>query len=363
MLRGLLLFDEDFMNDREKDGGFLDLLIIGAGPAGLAAACAAQDADVSYAVIDRAGPVQSLVEHPQQIRYFSPADEMAIGGIPFSMAGGHKPTREDALAYYRAVAAARQLNLQTWEEVVGVERGINDGLFTVDSEPCIAGEGGPRIRRRARYLLVCAGTFHTPRPLRDVPGADLPKVLRRLQDPTPYFRRNVLVVGGGNSAATAAMTLAEAGAQVTIAMRRPPEPFNSHLRPFIVRDLLISAEEKRLRLRTNVSLTRVTPTTVEIDFCPAYPLPEGQTPPVHETLPNDFVFALLGYEADPVLFQMLQVPLAPDGLPEYDEATAETGIPGLFVAGSLSRANIILESRKRAVEIVTLVQERIRGGV
>jgi thioredoxin reductase (NADPH) len=159
------------------------------------------------------------------------------------------------------------------------------------------------------------------------------------------------------------MTLAEAGAIVTVTMRRPPEPFNSHLRPFIVRDLLISAEEKRLSLRTNVRLTCVTPTTAEIDYSPDYPLPEGQTPPVDETLPNDFVFALLGYEADPKLFQMLQVPLAPDGLPEYDEATAETAVPGLFVAGSLSRANIILESRKRAVEIVTLIGKRLRSGV
>jgi thioredoxin reductase (NADPH) len=344
-----------------RDSGSFDLLIIGAGPAGLAAACAAQDAGLTYAVIDRAGPVQSLVEHPEQIRYFSPADEMAIGNIPFPMAGGHKPTREDALAYYRAVAASRKLNLCTWEEVVHVDQEKNS--FTVITEPRIAGEGEPRIRRQSRYLLVCAGTFHTPRPLRGIPGADLPKVLRRLQDPTPYFGRNVLVVGGGNSAATAAMTLAESGARVTIAMRRPPEPFKSHLRPFIVRDLLIQAEEKRLRLQTNVLLTRITPTTAEIDYCPQYPLPEGQTPPSYERLPNDFVFALLGYEAEPALFQMLQVPLAEDGLPEYDETTAETTVPGLFVAGSLSRANIILESRKRAVEIVALIRNRSEHGV
>ena len=258
------------MSGGTENGEQFDLLIIGAGPAGLAAACAAQDAGFTYAVIDRAGPVQSLVEHPQQIRYFSPSDEMAIGGIPFPMAGGHKPTREDALAYYRAVAATRCLNLCTWEEVIGVERDKGNGIFTVSTEPRVAGEGGPVVIRRARYLLVCAGTFHTPRSLHSVERADLQKVFRRLQDPTPFFQRNVLVVGGGNSAATAAMTLAEAGAIVTIATRRPPEAFNSHLRPFIVRDLLIMAEEKRLRLLTNVMLTRITPTTAEIDSCPRY---------------------------------------------------------------------------------------------
>ena len=98
-------------------------LIVGAGPAGLAAGCAAQDAGLRFVIVERAGLVQSLVEHPQQIRYFSPADELAIGGIPFPMAGGHKPTREDALAYYRAVAAARRLPLATWEEVTDVRPG------------------------------------------------------------------------------------------------------------------------------------------------------------------------------------------------------------------------------------------------
>ncbi|MBC8104163.1 MAG: NAD(P)-binding domain-containing protein [Cytophagales bacterium] len=348
-------------NRSGDDAGEFDLLIIGAGPAGLAAACAAQDAGLSYAVVDRAGPVQSLVGHPQQIRYFSPADEMAIGGIPFPVAGGHKPTREDALAYYRAVAAARHLNLCTWEEVTGLQPVSDPRGFLVRTEPRVAGEGTGPIVRRARCLLVCAGTFHTPRALHEVPGAGLPNVLRRLHDPTPYFGRKVLVVGGGNSAATAAMTLAEAGAEVTLAMRRPPDPSHSHLRPFIVRDLLIMAEEKRLILRTNVMLAGVTPTTVDLARYPAYPLLEGQREAEPVTLPNDFVFAMLGYQADPCLFQTLGLPLATDGLPIYDEATAETPTPGIFIAGSLSRANIILESRRRAVEIVALVRERLRG--
>jgi thioredoxin reductase (NADPH) len=326
-----------------------DLLIIGAGPAGLAAACAAQEAGLRYVVVERRGPVQSLVEHPQQIQYFSPADEMAIGGVPLFMAGGHKPTREDALAYYRAVAASKQLNLATWEEVTDVER--RDPLFHIRSVRQQA-DDGTVIERTARFLLVCAGTFQNPRLLTGVPGADLPKVRYRLEDPTPYFGRNVLVIGGGNSAATSAMTLADAGAHVVIVMRRPPEPFQNHLRPFIVRDLLIHHEEKRLTLFTGLCLTRITPTEITLSpWCNSGT--EGMT------LPNDFVFAHLGHVADPALFARLGVPLAEDGLPLYDEATAETPVPGLFVAGSLSRANIILESRRRAVEIVALIAERL----
>jgi thioredoxin reductase (NADPH) len=303
--------------------------------------------------VERRGPVQSLVEHPQQIQYFSPADEMAIGGIPFFMAGGHKPTREDALAYYRAVAASKRLHLATWEEVTEAAR--QDGLFHIRSVKRAADEGAV-VERTARFLLVCTGTFPNPRLLAGIPGTDLPKVHYRLDDPTPYFGRDVLVIGGGNSAATAAMTLAEAGANVTLVMRRPPVPFQNHLRPFIVRDLLIHNDEKRLMLRTGLCLTEITPTTVTLSpYCNSGA--EGTT------LPNDFVFAHLGHTADPVLFARLGVPLADDGLPIYNEATAETPVPGLFVAGALSRANIILESRRRAVEIVALIGERRAAAV
>lgn len=329
----------------------LDLLIVGAGPAGLAASCAAQDAGLTHVVVEREGPTQSLVRHPQQIRYFSPADELAIGGVPFFMAGGYRPTREDALAYYRAVAGSRKLPLATWEEVTDVRRDTLDAPFVVRSTRRSAADGQV-IERRARFLLVCTGTFPNPRRL-NVPGGDLPNVLTRLDDPTPFFGRKVLVIGGGNSAATGAMTLAEAGAQVTLAMRRPPVDFQNHLRPFIVRDLKIMADEKRLTLRTGVHIAAITPTSVDLACVP------GEEGGHCETLPNDFVFALIGHTADQTLFAHLGVPLAKDGLPNYDEKTSESCIPGMYLAGSLSRANIILESRQRAVEIVTHVAARL----
>lgn len=337
----------------------LDLLIIGAGPAGLAASCAAQEAGLSHVVVERGGPVQSLVEHPQQIQYFSPSDELAIGGVPFFIAGGHKPTREDALAYYRAVVSSRNLPLATWEEVVDIKRtgpAPPDGHFAVRSVRRRAGEGEV-IERRARFLLVCTGTFPNPRPL-DVPGSDLPKVFTRLEDPTPFFGRDVLVAGGGNSAATGAMTLAEAGARVTVAMRRAPADFQSHLRPFIVRDLKIMADEKRLTLLTDVRIACIAPSFVELAHI-AYDESAPGAKAVRSTLPNDFVFALVGHTADRTLFAHLGVPLAPDGLPLYDEETSEAEVPGLYIAGSLSRANIILESRRRAVEIVAHIADRM----
>ncbi len=154
------------------------------------------------------------------------------------------------------------------------------------------------------------------------------------------------------------MTLAEAGAKVTLAMRRPPMDFQSHLRPVIVRDLTIMAQEKRLTLLTDTRVRRIEPQSVHLVRVPyeREGLLEGED---LGAIPNDFVFALLGHTADFELFARLGVPLAPDGLPVYDEETAETPVPGIYVAGSLSRANIILESRRRAVEIIARIRERL----
>lgn len=328
-----------------------DLIIAGAGPAGLAAACAAKEAGISYLVVERSGIVQSLVEHPQQIRYFSPADEIAIANMPFPVAGGHKPTREDALAYFRGVASYKQLKLALWEELVSARRD-DAGLFEVVTHKHVT---DVTVIRKCRYMLVCTGTFPNPKKLH-IPGAKLEKVISRLDDPTPYYRCDVLVVGGGNSAVTGAMTLAEAGANVTLAMRRAPADYQSHLRPFIVRDIKIMAEEKRLTLLTDIALREIQRDKVVLTYCQyGSELPDDRSNDI--VLPNDFVFALIGHTADYGLFDKIGVPLAEDGLPIYDEQTAETPVPGIFVAGSLSRANIILESRRRAVEIVERIKQ------
>ena len=333
----------------------LDVAIFGAGPAGLAAACAAQDAGLTYVVLEKSGLVQSLVDHPQQIRYFSPADEMAIGRIPFFVAGGHKPTREDALAYYRAVASTRNVNVKTWEAVTEVSHSeVSGARFAIRTQLQRAGDGDVRTYL-AHYVLVCTGTFPNPKII-GVTGEDGPNVYYRLQDPTPFYGRNIAVIGGGNSAATAAMTLAEAGAQVKVLMRRAPAEFQSQLRPFIVRDLNIMANEKRLELIPNTEVVRISThavTAVETEYGQDWRA-MGLRP---YDIPTDFVFIMAGHGADRGLFEHLGIALGDDGLPIFDKDTAETAIPGMYVAGSLSRANIILESRSRAVEII----KRIAG--
>jgi len=335
-----------------------DLLIVGAGPAGLHAACTAQDLGMSHRVIDRRGLVHSFVDYPQALRFFSPPDEMAIGGVPFPMRGGEKPAREDILPYFRAVAAYRKLSLSLWERITDIRR--EGDLFVVDTlrEP----NGDVPRTYRARSLLLASGVWDIPVTL-TCPGAELPHVFSRFYEPTEFFGMEVLVVGGGNSAVHAALALSEAGAQVTYAMRRPPVAYQSHLRPFVVRDLEFAVTEKRLALHAGAFVVRIEPQTVWLqpgEYDPAHPS-GGKLTGEPYPAPARFVFALLGQRSDPTLFHRLGLCLEPDGRPARDPETFETNVPGVYVAGSLAgeKIDIILTGREQAAGVVRRIAERM----
>ena len=336
----------------------VDILIVGAGPAGLHAACTAQDLGLTHRIIDRRGLVHSFVDYPQSLRFFSPPDEMSVGGVPFPMRGGEKPAREDILPYFRAVAAYRKLDLSLWERITGVRR--DEKLFVVQTVSEPNGDRTPTYR--GRTLILASGVWDVPVCLR-CPGADLPHVLPRFHEPTEYFGFDVLVTGGGNSAVHAALALSEAHARVTYAMRRPPVAFQSHLRPFVVRDLEFAVEEKKLALHTGVRVERIEADTVWLQ--PAEYIsrdmegrPTGDPYPV----PARFVFALLGQRADATLFHQIGLCIEPDGRPSRDPETYETNIPNIFVAGSLAgdKIDIILTGREQAGGVVRRIADRLR---
>lgn len=337
----------------------LDLLIVGAGPAGLQAGCTAQDLGLSCAVLDRYGLAHSFAAYPQTLRFFSPADEMTVGGVPFPMRGGDRPTREDILPYFRAVAAFRKLNLRLWERITDIRS--ENGLFVIETSQMP--NDVTRGLLRCRNLVLAGGVWDVPTRL-PCPGSDLPHVHSRFHEPTEYFGMECMVVGGGNSALTAALMLAEAHAKVVLAMRRPPVPYQSHLRPFVIRDLEFAVEEGKLTLHSGVIVSRIEPGQAWLqpaDYLPDHPqggVPAGSPFPV----PARFVFALLGHRGDATLYTRLGLCLDPDGRPQTNPETFETNVPGIYVAGSLAgqKIDIILRGREQAASVVRRVADAVR---
>ncbi len=327
------------------------LIIVGAGPIGLAAACAAQEAGLTYLLLDKAGICQTITEFAPRQSFYSPSEELEVGGVPFPIAADDKPRREDALAYYRAVVAYKKINIHTWERAQFVHKQGDGFQVQTLQQP----DGAWTRDYAAQAVLLTSGVWDQPCGL-VVPGAGLKKVTRRYLDPTPYYGKQCLVVGGGNSAAEVAMALSRAGAKTRMALIEPSFD-DCNLRPFVRRELLILVDEKKIAPEFNTSVTEITPTEIRLRHDD------------HEwTLPNDFVFTMIGAIPDTAFLQNAGVEINPeDRRPVYDAETFETTVPGLYVAGSIARNQHIVNGRAKAVEIVNRLaaqfsscQERIR---
>ena len=326
---------------------YVRLNIVGAGPIGLAAACAAQDAGLNFLILDKAGPCQSIVEYAPRQSFYSPASELEVGGVPFPMAADEKPRREDALAYYRAVITSRRLPLQTWERVQSVTKA--GAVFTVTTvqQP----DEAWTKTYTAKFVLIVNGVWDQPRTL-SIPGVDLHKVTTHYLDPTPYLSKDCLTVGGGNSAAEVAMSLSRAGAKSRLALIEPSFDV-CNLRPFVLRELLILVEEQKIEVFFETEVTEITPTEVCLKS-----LAVGH----RWSIPNDFVFILIGQNPDIPLLEAAGIAINPDDLrPVYNDDTFETEVPGLYVAGSIARNQHIVNGRPNAVKIVEEIAERLQN--
>jgi thioredoxin reductase (NADPH) len=315
--------------------------------------------------MDRAGLAQSFTEYPSNLLFFSPPADMEIAGVPLPVAGGLKPTRETYLAYLRGVARMRQIRLATWESITEFHCGDGgDFLVRTGREPNRV--GGRTIRARAIVLAV--GVWAEPFSLA-VPGCDLPHVYSELHDPTPYFGQPVLVVGGGNSGVGGALTLAEAGAQVALSMRRPPLDYRSGLRPYVRRNLGFAVEEGDVTLlagtvvqeiRAEEAVLRRAVYTGDEELSEGTMLDYdlvGEPFPV----PARFVFSLIGHMPDQTfLADVLGLRLRLNGRPECDTSTWETPIPNVFLAGSLADPSIdvVAGLRRQAVAVVETIAAR-----
>ena len=288
-----------------------DVVIIGAGPVGLACAIEAQRHDLDALVIEKGALVNSFLGYPTNMEFFSTPDLMEIGGHPFPTKG-YKPTREEGIEYYRRVAETEALTTHLYEPVERVDG--QDEAFTV-------------VTRRATYacrkVIVAAGFFDVPK-LLDVPGEDLPKVTHYFKEPYPYTGQRVLVVGAKNSAAKAALSCYRHGAEVTLAVRG--SALSDKIKYWIKPDLENRIREGSITAYFNTTVAAIEPEHVLLDT------PEGS-----RTLANDWVLAMTGYRPNYDFLEILGIDIADDVpcTPVHDPASFETNRAGMYLAGTI----------------------------
>ena len=300
-------------SESAHDTEIFDLLVIGAGPTGLACAIEAQKAGFHVVLVDKGCICNSLFHYPAHMTFFTTSELLEIGGIPFSTPNA-KPTRDEALEYYRQVAGFYKLDLRQYRRVEQVTG--SDGAFTVHTADLF---GRPGILK-ARKLAVSTGYYDLPN-MMSIPGEDLSKVHHYYDDPHPYYNLEVAVIGGKNSAAIAALELWRHGAKVTLIYRGAG--IQPNVKYWIKPDIENRIKNGQVTAYFNSEVVEITPDAVIIDS------PEGR-----KSLPNDFVFALTGYHPDFDFLARLGVECGGvDRMPACHKETLESNIPGIYLAG------------------------------
>jgi thioredoxin reductase (NADPH) len=297
-----------------SDSFIFDVLVIGAGPTGMACAIEAQRAGLKAVLVDKGCLCNSLFHYPAHMTFFTTPELLEIGDMPFS-SPNQKPTRSEALEYYRKVAEHYALDVrpyQTVEKVTG-----SDGSFVVHTKDRF----GRIIEHHARKLVVATGYYDLPNYL-SIPGEDLNKVEHYYNEPHPYYGLEVLVIGGKNSAAIAALDLWRHGAKVTLVHRGPE--MHRHVKYWILPDFNNRVKNGEIKAHFGSVVSLITEEAVTIWT------PEGE-----KTIPNDFVFALTGYHPDFSFIEGLGVKLDAenDRCPVCDPTTLESNVPGIYLAG------------------------------
>lgn len=294
----------------------VDVGIVGAGPCGLAAAVAMKRAGLGAVLIDRACLVSGIASYPTYITFFSTAEKLAIAGIPF-VVPAEKPTRREALAYYRAVARHFDVPIRQYENVVAVER--RGERFLIRSR----NRHGDEREMDVGALVVATGYFGHPNRL-GVPGEGMPHVTHLFTEGHWAFDQDVVVVGGGNSAVEAALDLYRAGARVTIVHFAPA--LDPNVKPWIVPDITNRIKEGSIGARFDSRVSAIEPDVVVLE-----------TPQGVERVKGEQVYLMLGYQPNTELLAQLGVPIdGKTGIPEHDPATMETAVPGVFIAGVIA---------------------------
>ena len=311
----------------------IDILIVGGGPIGLACGIEAKKAGLSYVILEKGCLVNSLYNYPANMTFFSTSEKLEIGGVPF-ISHGDKPTRSEALEYYRRVQQSWDLKVNLYEKVESVTPGT-DTRFEIKSS---------KKTYLANSVVVSTGFYDKPN-LMNIPGEDLPKVKHYYGEPHPYVNQKVLVVGAANSSVDVALETYRKGADVTMVVRE--DTISDRVKYWVRPDIDNRLKEGSIKAYFNSEMIEIKEHEVII-----------KTPEGIKSIPNEFVLAMTGYQPDFSFLQSIGIELSEDETrkPFHNEATYETNIAGLYLAGVVCGGMIttkwFIENSREHAEIV-----------
>jgi thioredoxin reductase (NADPH) len=327
---------------------FFDVVVIGAGPTGLACAIEAQKAGFRAINVDKGCLVNSLYNYPANMVFFTTPELLEIGDIPFTTAH-QKPTRSEALEYYRKVAEHYRLEIRQYENVESLSGA--DGKFLIHTRDSISAER----QYGARKVVIATGFYDLPN-MMGIPGEGLPKVHHYYGEPHPYFDADVVVIGAKNSAAIAALELWRHGARVTLVHRGPV--IHQKVKYWIKPDIENRIKNGEIAAYFNTTVKEITPSTIVLNS------PQGEF-----TVKNDFVLALTGYHPDLDFLRQTGIEIGepPDCRPKVNLETLETNVPGIYLAGVVVAGNrtaeIFIENGRFHGREIALDLKRKHGGL
>lgn len=293
-----------------------DIIIVGAGPIGLACGIAAQKQGLSYLIVEKGCLVNSLYCYPSNMTFFSTPEKIEIGNIPF-ISHSERPSRQEGLEYYRRVSAHYQLNVKLYEPVVSISRPESTSVFNIITN---------RQTYKSKYVIVATGFYDTPNYLEDIEGSQLPKMKHYFTDPHLYAQQSVVVVGGGNSAVDAALSCWRKGAEVSMVVRAAN--LKKSIKYWVKPDIENRIKEGSIKAYFNSELQRITPEQVYINT------PQGTL-----NIPNQFVLAMTGYRPNFDFLQSIGIHCYPNDngflVPEYHPSTYQTNVPNVYLAGTV----------------------------
>ena len=286
-----------------------NIVIIGGGPIGIACALECKKRNWDYVVIEKGALTNSIYNYPKNMTFFSTSEKLEVDEVPF-ISNNPKPSRDEALEYYRRVTTSNKLNIHLYESVNSVAK--NDGIFNITTD---------KNSYLADVVIIATGFYDIPN-LLNVPGENLPKVSHYYKEAHAFAMQNVVIVGASNSSVDAALEIYRKGGNVTMVIR--DKQIGERVKYWVRPDIINRIAEGSIKAYFNSEITDITESEVTITS------PDG-----NKTIPNDFVVALTGYKPNFKFLESLGVTLSDDGLmkPQYNPDTMETNVTGLYLAG------------------------------